>query len=289
MQENKFLKWLPGIFILIGIGLWVNSLCFSPITNGYEKDLVEDWKVNLEEGISIVNRSNKKLHFDIKLAVMSRPDDEIILNSSTQILALKEKSFQLLDEHLERSDTSIFNIMTTFQKGIKEILYNAMKKNRMIREEEIEMVLIQEPFYRVNWSDDIGLLIITQKQSINSITTMILNYLANKIGSVCSFPFTSFTIDFRRNVLKKGELVKGKIYSSESSRYKEIISNTKYTINGKHIETRDAARLKKTFTNTSPQKIEVECKYERAYFDNQNIVKDSVFLKRDFIIYPIQG
>ncbi|MGB0985213.1 MAG: hypothetical protein ACPG19_14275 [Saprospiraceae bacterium] len=291
MQENKFLKWLPSIFILIGVGLWVNSLCFSIVTNDYENDLVEDWRVNLEEGNLIMDSSNAQIQLGVEAAIIKRPDDKNILELINQIIRLKEAAFQLLDKHLEQSNTNTFSIITTFQKKTKELLYNSRDANPMIDEEEIKDVLSQQSFKKIDWSGDIELFINTQKQQLNSAVAVDLHFLSSKIGRMfCGWTPISPIVQFNSNALKKDDIAKGKIFLSENISNREMdIFNTKYTINGKEkAEIDGAVSLKKTFKNRTPQKIEVQYEYQTQFFNRRKIIINNDTIKEHFIIYPTQ-
>jgi hypothetical protein len=293
MKTNQILKWLPSSFILIGIGLWMNSLCFSPITNSYEIDLKKDWTAQLEQGSSVIDSTNGRIYLAVKSAVLKRPDDEIILNTISQILALKDKTFKLLDEHLKRSDTNTAPIITAFEKENQAILYDIMKKNPMISEEEIESVLSQQSLKKVDWLNDAALFINTQKQQVNSITAADLVFLSKKTGGMVihCFPMINPTIKFKSNVLKKREITKSKVFLSDVlSVYNSTAYNFKYTINGKEIPIIDGiATFKKTFNNNNPQTIEAKYEYETQYFNRRNLIIDTVIINEKFTIYPIQN
>jgi hypothetical protein len=290
MKTNQFLKWLPSSLMLIGIGLWMNSLCFSPITNSYEIDLEKDWITPLEEGSLIIDSINKSLHIAVKSVVFKYPSNEIILNNINQILTQKEKIFQLLDEYLERSDTNTAPIIRAFEKENKAILYNIMQEVYGVTEEDIENVLSEHRFYKVDWSDNIELFIKTQKQQINLAVVYDVNFLATKVSSSCG-PFYRYDpiIRSKSNVLKKGHISKLEVFLEHRPlRPTTIISNRKYSINGKETAmNNDTAIFKKTFINTNPQTLEIEYQCQGESFGRQRNVIDTIAVKENFIIYPI--
>jgi hypothetical protein len=290
MNRNTIFKILPSFLLLIGIGLWMNSLCFSPITNSYEMDLKKDWIAPLEEGSSIIDSINKLLHRGVENVVFKYSEDEFILNYINQILTQKEKTFQLLDEYLEHSDTNTTHIIRAFEKENKAILYDAQKKSPIINEEEIEGVLSQQSFYKVDWSDDIGLFIKTQKQQINLVVVYDVNFLANKVGYSCGrFYRYDPIIRSKSNVLKKGHISKLEVFLEHRPlRPTTLISNQKYSINGKEtVMNNDTAIFKKTFINTNPQTLEIEYQCQGESFGRQRNVIDTIAIKENFTIYSI--
>jgi hypothetical protein len=289
MENNQFLKWLPSIFILIGVGFWLYSLCFSVVTNDYEKGLVEDWTRQIEINNSILDASNIQLHFSAKLAIRKYRNNESEFSAINQIMALKDKTIKQLDECLVRSDTNSYSIIMAFKEEKKAILSLFFENNRHINKERLEGLLSQQSFSRAAWLGNTALFIKNEKGQIHLTTYSNLNFLASQISSGCFF-FRKYapTIKFKSNVLKKGKLTENEALLLQDPLERTIITtHPRYIINGKDGKVINEVAAFKHTSKNSIENISVECEATRTYFKQENLITDTIAIKENFTIYSI--
>ena len=292
MRENNFLQYFPSFLILIGVGLWTNTLFFSSITNHQERKLNHYSQTNFNNISAFMDSSNQKMLQNVETAILKRPADEPLLGFGNKIVEFQRIATQALDENLENADTNTYQIIQDFYKNTTDLLWEATDSNPIITKKEVDHLLKKYPFTTTYAFDDLDYKIAFQKNQVYQNTSAYINYLASKIGGTCICCFGTYIpqILFYK-MLQVGKTQTGELFltSSFCSCDFPIMNRYKVRLNGQSLLVKDRlSNFTTTFRDTSPQVLNVEYEFHEHLFKNHQHVTDTTFLREQFIIHPIE-